>query len=934
MNLNAGAQLGAYRILASVGGEVYKAADTRSDRIVAIRLLPPRLAEAGEMRQRLERETQIVASLKHPHICAVLENGPNFLVTEYLEGGTLAARLERGPMDWNGALKIAIAIADALDKAHRAGVVHRDLKPSSVILTASGPRLLDLGLAAVKTATAGGPDTPALAGTSQIETRTSLTIPGAGLIRTLQYMAPEQLEGLEGDVRTDIFAFGVLLHEMATGRKTFDGASRILLMSAITTADPGPISRVQPAVPAAADHIVQVCLAKDPKDRWQTARDLLAELEWIAEAGPESVTGGLSASAAPVQQKSVWLKRVPLAIAGLLLAAVALPAGLYFRGSGPPGELRFQVPASSGAGLTLTSLIPRAGRDSAVSPDGRTVTYVTQTYLSSEPPSLFVLPLGSVAPRRLSGTEEATQPFWSADGRFIGFVVGGKLKKVEASGGPPQEICDAGDISGGTWNSEGTILFGSSKGLYRVSAEGGKPTAVTIPDAGESGHLWPQFLPDGHSYLYTIWTAEAARRAVFAGTLGSKGKTRVLTAESNAAWAAPGYLLFHREKALYAQPFDWKKLALSGEPARVADGVDFGTGNGRGDFSVSANGTLFYFQDENVNTNGSGGAPADMSDWRLAWANRSARVLAAQGPDGPWRGFEISPDGKRIAVHRHDESGGDILVIEPDNSVKKLTFDATHHNSSPVWSPKGDRIVYSAFLKGKWGLYQTLSSGSGTEELLYESELLKAPMSWSPDGSRIVFWVADPRTGGDLWVLTMDDRKAAPLIATAFNETHGQISPDGKWIAYTSNLTGRNEIHVQPFPSGSGHWQVSFHGGDWPRWKGDGKELFYHAIAPTPDTPALSYVFMGQLFSVPVTARGGEFVPGNPQAMIRDFVNDIPHTGGDYQTYAVSADGQRILGIQYVPGGGSANAGAGVAVPPDPGGAFTVARNWELGLKK
>jgi Tol biopolymer transport system component len=409
-----------------------------------------------------------------------------------------------------------------------------------------------------------------------------------------------------------------------------------------------------------------------------------------------------------------------------------------------------------------------------------------------------------------------------------------------------------------------------------------------------------------------------------------------MAAESNAAYAPPGYLLFHRENALYAQPFDWKKQALRGEPARVADELDFTAMNGYGDFTVAADGSLLYFKESDTPGVGKdGSALAGAYWWRLAWSDRSAKVLATQGPDGPYVGFDVSPDGKRIAVHRHDEGGGDILVIEPDNSVKKLTFDASHHNSSPVWSPAGDRVAYSALERGKWGIYQTLSSGSGTEELLYESDLPKAPMSWSPDGKNIVFWVDNPRTAGDLWVLTMEERKARPLIATNFDETHAQISPDGKWIAYTSNLTGRNEIHVQPFPSGSGHWQVSFHGGDWPRWRGDGKELFYHSIALNPDMPALPAAFMGTLFSVAVSAAGGEFVAGNPNDLVRNIVDNVPHGGGIYQTYAVSRDGQRILNIQYA-GAGPATAGQGAAagIKPDPGGEFVVARNWVQGLKK
>src|SRR5262245_729535 len=934
ITLSAGTRLGPYEILSQIGaggmGQVYKASDTRLERTVAIKVLPPHWSENTEMKLRFEREAQTIASLNHPNICVLHDvgkhDGTDFLVMEYLEGETLGTRLERGALPLEEALKIAVPIADALDKAHRRDVVHRDLKPGNIILTASGPKLLDFGLAKWKGSR--GSDSA-----SEMPTRPDVTLPGS-ILGTLQYMAPEQLEGIEVDGRTDIFAFGSILREMVTGKKTFEGKSRVLLMSAIAMADPEPVSNTQPEVPASLDHVIKICLAKDPNDRWQTARDLLAELQWAAGAGALVETGAPAHVALGKREKVLIAL---LAIAILSAVAMTVPAIFYLRGAREPDELRFRVPASVSAQPStfpgnqnnvgnLTRILDPAVF--SISPDGRTIAFASRA-TDTDPWSLFVRPVGSVAPQRLAGTEDAAQPFWSADSRSIGFIARGKLRKVEASGGPPQDICEAADFSGGTWNGDGTIVFGSPRGLYRVSAEGGKAELLTMPGQGETGHFWPNFLPDGRHYLYTAWSGQSSNRVVFAGSLDSKARTRIMAAESNIGYAEPGYLVVHREKTVYAQPLNSKNLSLAGEPIRIADEVD--ATNGRGNFSVSQSGALAYFY--NTNNAPTGGFNSDTSEWQLTWATRTGQVIETVGPYGPYRGFEVSPDGKRIAVHRHATNSGDIWIIEPRGSVTRLTFDATRHNSSPVWSPDGKRIVYSSLQKGKWGLYQTLSDASGTEELLFESDVVKAPMSWSPDGKQIVFWVQDGKSGGDLWLLPMEgDRKPVQLIVTMFNETHAQISPDGKWIAYASNLTGRNEIYVQPFPSGTGRWQISNQGGDWPRWRRDGKELFYHSIAANLGAPAVIGPFVnGPLLSAPITMNGTILEPGSPKELVRTNALNTPHAGGDYQMYDVSADGQRILYLQFVNIGATAATGG---LDPDPQLNLTIAMHWASGLKK
>jgi Tol biopolymer transport system component len=932
MPLTAGTRLGPYEIVAAIGaggmGEVYKATDTRLSRTVAIKVLPPHWADNDEMKQRFEREARTVASLSHPHICVLHDIGhqdaTDFLVMEYLEGETLAARIARGPLALGEALTVAIAIADALDQAHRRGVVHRDLKPANVMLTDSGAKLLDFGLAKVTQGRgphAGGTVTPAPA---------DVTTPGM-VLGTLQYMAPEQLDGADADARTDIFALGVLMHEMVTGRKAFEAKSRVLLMSAIATSTPPPLSNAEPATPPELEHVVATCMAKEPADRWQTARDVLAELHAIAEGSTDAVV------AAPVSAaggKRARLYRTLAAGAILSAAVVSAPALLYLRGAEAPRELRFRIPiqltsdpspanlnfVSSGGGFNLSSF--------AVSPDGNAIAFVARD-LAADPYSLYVRPIGAVVPRSMAGTDDAAQPFWSADGRSIAFAAGGRLKKIAAAGGPPQDLGEVRDFSGGTWNREGVIVFGTAQGLYRVPAEGGKPEAITSLQPNESGHFWPHFLPDGQHFLFTVWSAQASARGVFVGALGSKDRSRVLAAESNAVYAESGHMLFHRGNTVYAQPFDVGARSLSGEPMTVADQVSFDDANGRGSFAVSPSGVLAYFQDSG---GGQASGSLDSADWHLAWVSRTGQAISTPGPAAVYRGVEVSPDTKRIAVHRHEASGGDIWVVEPSGSETRLTWDASQHNTSPVWSPDGRDIAYSSLRSAKWGLYRKRSDGSSAEELLFESDLPKAPMSWSPDGKSLVFWVRDPKTASDLWVLSIADKKAVAFVASPFNETHAQISPDGKWIAYTSNsVGGRNEIHVQPFPSGAGRWQVSDGGGDWPRWRADAKELMYHSIGNTANPGVAGpTVFTGPVFSVSVNAVGATFEHGAPVPVLNLMALNFLHGGGDYHTYAISPDGQRFLYFQFVPPAAGATAQNG----PDHPSGLMVAVNWATALKK
>ena len=936
MPLSPGTRLGPYEVIAPLGaggmGEVYKARDTRLDRLVAIKILPPEWGSDAAMQERFEHEARIVASLNHPHICTLhdtgTDNGIAFLVMEYMEGETLAERLTRGALSLDEAMTVGIAIADALDKAHRKGVIHRDLKPANVMLVRSSglsglpvAKLLDFGLAKSQ---------------APLPAASNLTIPGM-ILGTMQYMAPEQFDGAEADRRTDIFAFGVLMHEMITGKKTFEGRSQVMLISAIATSVPEPVSRVQPSAPPALDHVIKTCLEKDPANRWQDARDLVAELQWIADGGDDTA---FSVSAAATRSSQRWVRRAVLAAAAVIVAVLAVPAYLYSRGVAAPEELRYRIPRN----LTAESLETQPGTapgfatfsatDSAISPDGRWIVFRGRP-TPNDAWALYLRPVRGVAPQRLAGTEEALQPFWSADSRFLAFAQGGKLRRLDASGGAPQDICNLpAGFSGGSWNRAGRIILGSSSGLLIVPADGGTPTALTTTANEESGHVWPRFLPDGRQYLYLADSSQIQSRAIFAGALDSKERTRILAVSSSPAYTS-GHLLFLRDNGVYAQPFNAASLALSGEPVRLASDVFTGS-NGQASFDVSDDGVLIYFGNTAGNTTGGN----DTWPWRLLWIDRQATEVAAVGPFGIYRGFDVSPDGKRVAIHRHDEPGGDIYVLEqPPRSPTRITYDARNDNSSPIWSPDGTTIVFASQRNGKWGLYQARSDGSGAEEPLLESDLRKAPMTWSPDKKHLVYWVQDPKTAGDLWVLSMEDKKAEVLLATPNDETHAQISPDGKWIAFTSNLTGRKEVWVRPFPSGLGQWQISpddsSYGGDWPRWvrnpKAGNYELLYHSNAPSiTGVYAQPDGFHGPIFSVALKAVGDALEAATPQEIARVMAIRIAHTGGDYHTYDISPDGQRLLVMQRVLT--TEAAGQFVTELPTPG--LTVVMHWLDGLTK
>ena len=803
MPLSAGEHLGPYEIIALLGsggmGEVYKARDRRLDRTVAIKVLSAHI-DSADTRDRFNREARTVSSLTHPNICALYDVGSKddalYLVMEYLEGETLAARLTRGPLPVEKVFEYGIQIADALDHAHRHGVVHRDLKPGNVMITRSGAKLLDFGLAT----TLAFPETSRV---SQISTH-SMTIVG-----TAQYMAPELLEGKEADARSDIFAFGALLYEMATGRRAFQGNTQAVIIAGILEREPPPISSLDLRMPLALTHLVQTCLSKDPEERRQSAHDVLLELKWMAQ--DVSQLGG----PALVPRRVKRARRLWIAASGL--AAVALVLGwLYYQRR--PEELpmvRTSVLAPEKTTFVASSL-------PAISSDGRKLAFASSAERRGQ---LWVRELDSLAANAVAGTEGANDPFWSPDGRAVAFFAAGKLKKVELRGGPAVVLCDALQGRGGTWSPNGTIVFAPNTNgpLYRVPSTGGNPTPVTTLDQSreEVSHRFPWFLPDGHHFLFTGRSTDPAKNAIYVGDTESNQQRRIAPVSSNAAYAPPGFLLFVRERVLMAQFFNARSFQLSGEPFPIAEPVDFITGNVQGSFSVSQNGTLAYYS-----------AGAGLNS-RLTWFDRGGKALGNVGPAGSYFAPALSPDGGTLAADILDSQTGtyDLWLYDlARNTGSRFTTDPKH-DDHPIWSPDGTRIAFSSDRKGHYDLYQKSVNGAEKEELLLESPLPKFPSDWSKDGRFIVYYQLDPKTKFDLWLLPRSgdagSRKPVPLLQTPFNESWAKISPDGRWLAYTSDETGSSEVYVQSFPSLGGKWKVSVDGGSRPVWRRDGKELFY-----------------------------------------------------------------------------------------------------------
>src|SRR6267378_3702839 len=807
MAIHPGRRLGPYEVLSAIGaggmGEVYKARDTRLDRIVAIKVLPAHLADRAELRERFEREAKTIASLNHPHICTLYDTGHqdeiDYLVMEYLEGETLAQRLLKGSLPVEQALQYAIEISDALDKAHRKGVTHRDLKPGNIMLTKSGSKLLDFGLAKLRQDAA--PATPL----SQLPTANDAITAQGTILGTLQYMAPEQLEAKEADARTDIFAFGVVVYEMATGKKAFAGKSQASVISAIMSSDPQPISSLQPMTPPALDRVVKKCLAKESEKRWQAASDVCDELKWIAEQGSQAAMPTPGVARRKVREQLSW------ALAAIVVVAVLAIATPYFRRT--PAEVRavrFTISPPEKERFPVLAFTPNF---LSVSPDGSRLAFVALDTTGHS--TLWIRDLDSQVAQPLPGTDDALAPFWSQDSRFIGFTANSVLKKIAIEGGPPQTLTGVGGDGSGTWNRAGVILFTApaENPILRVSSAGGSATPVTALDASrqQDYHAWPAFLPDGKHFLYLGHSRNSENSGIYVGTLDSKETKLLLNANSSALYSPPGYLLFIRAGTLLAQPFDAARLELKGDASPIAEGVQFNSSNG-GAFAVSENGVLAY---RVVPSNGQN---------RLVWVDRKGAEQPLPVPPHAYRNPRLSPDGQRVAITIDELGSQEWLLDIGRGTLTRLTFEGSY-NGAMAWTPDGKRIAFGTDRAGPRNLFWQLSDGSGGAERLTTSSGDVAS-SWSPDGQMLAFQESAPGAGFDLWVFRLSDHKAQPFLRTRFNEIAPRFSPDGRWLAYASDESGRYEIYVQPYPGLGGKWQISSEGGTEPVWARNG-ELFY-----------------------------------------------------------------------------------------------------------
>jgi eukaryotic-like serine/threonine-protein kinase len=852
MPLSAGDRLGPYEILALIGnggmGEVFKARDTRLDRIVAIKV------SNSEFSERFEREARAIATLNHPHICQLYDVGPNYLVMEYIEGAPL-----KGPMPLALALRYGAQICDALGAAHEKNIVHRDLKPANIMVTKSaGVKLLDFGLAKI------GPPVRI------DQTTKTMGLTGKGeILGTLSYMSPEQVNGQDAGPQSDIFSFGLVLYEMLTGKRAFEGSTPASAIAAILTR---PAPSISDVAPAALDRALKRCLEKDPENRWQSARDLKAELEWITRT-PEP---GKTAPASPMRASRLSVVAWSVAAIALALAAWGWGRALLY---GRPALLPL---VSLDLDLRADPALPQGGGWAILSPDGSRLVYASMG-------RLWTRRLDQPEATELPGTEAIYPPFFSPDGQWIAFAAQGKLKKISIEGGAPIVLCDAPFLQGGSWGTDGNIIANLGVGgLSRLPSSGGMPTPVTELEIGESAHFFPQILPGGAAVLFTsgdvvgqvdkfrievVTLADRHRRILVQG--GTYGR---YLAASNGA----GYLTYVSQGTLYAVPFDLKALEVRGTPVPMLERIDYSTQLGYAWYSVSQTGALLYRSGEM----GPGGNV-------VAWVDAAGQTQPLLAKTGVYQSPRLSPDGQRLAVVVEQDGAEDIWIYDLQrDTLSRLTSGGA---LSPVWTPDGRYIVFGSLASG---MFWTRADGSRKPQPLNQSKNIQFPNAFTPDGKRLVFVQVDPKNGPGLWTLPIENdgtglRSGKPqvFLATPFLEGQASFSPDGRWLAYYSGQSGAREVYVRSFPDNGGEWQISNGGGSSPIWSRSGHALFYR----TSDN---------QIMVANYTAQGDSFVSGKPRVWSR--IANVGRSGN----FDLAPDGKRIAVIMPGDAGGGQPAGS------------------------
>ena len=869
-------------------GEVYVARDPKINRDVAIKVLPAAFSADPERLRRFEQEAQAAGALNHPNILSIYDvdthSGAPYVVSELLEGETLREQLKGTALPVRKALDYALQITSGLAAAHEKGIVHRDLKPENLFVTKDGRvKILDFGLAKLIEQVDGSEVH------TDLPTRKRNTDPGT-VVGTVGYMSPEQVRGQRVDHRSDIFSLGAVLYEMLSGKRAFGGDSAIETLNAILKEDPPELSESNSQINSALERVVMHCLEKNPEQRFQSARDVAFALEPLSgSSSSRSMTAGLPLTAGRTKNRErlAWIAATAILLLALI---VTLPfvVGYFRRAPSKVSATRLVIPASEKQSLFGPS----------ISPDGRRLVYAAS---SDGKLQLWVRSLDSLIAQPLPGTDKialsvtftlARPVFWSPDSRYIGFFADSKLKKMEISGGPAQTLADVPTSHGGSWNREGVIVFSpnATSPLYRVSVTGGEATQLTTLDESrqETAHRWPFFLPDGRHFLYLARAVQQRENsAIYVGSLDSKETKRITSADSNVSYAPPGYLLFAREATLMAQPFDADKLEVTGDAFPLVERIRYSYGPGLAEFSVSSDGVLVYITGNPVPS-------------QLTWFDRNGKQLGTVGPPAAYRVMRLSPDERRVAVERTDPPAvsSDIWLIELARGVPSRLTSHPGNDLYPVWSPDGSRIAFTSIREGQLKIYQKLSSGAGSEEELLKSAEPLGIWDWSADGRFILYRVLGAKTKNDIWVLPLfGDRKSYPLLQTEFVESAATFSPDGRWVAYVTDETGTNEVYVREFQGSGGGSRVSTGGGSFPRWRRDGKELFYSSG--------------GKVMAVDVKASGSGFEPGAPRLLFERSGVGI---------FDVSGDGQRFLIPVLVE-----------ESSPEP---ITVVLNWTADLKR